>query len=376
MSASCDFYPASDGPLRLDLALQGGGAYGAFTWGVLDRLLDEPDISIEGISGTSAGAMNGAMLKCGHVQGGRAGAKALLARFWQSVGALGAVLTPFDPPAVDVGVHFDLAWREVVTRIWSPYQLNPFNINPLRWLLEQLIDLEALRDHDDPLRLFVTATNVNTGRPRVFECHNLSIDALLASASLPFLFQAVEIDGEPYWDGGYAGNPVLAPLVYKSRADDVLLVQINPVRRDGTPRTAADIVNRINEITFNASLIAELSAISLATELCQSLDAPDNPFCRLYLHMIGMPHPEAADWPGKMSLDLAFYERLHDLGFTAAEEWLSANKSAIGRQSTIDIRGDTLYIHGRHEAPMAVGLTVTPPQTGPLSPAGQTGAPH
>ena len=337
---------AKSSRLTLDLALQGGGAYGAFTWGVLDRLLEEPDLEIAGVSGTSAGAMNGAMLKCGYTRGGARGAQELLRRFWESVGRIGAVLTPFDPPQVDVGLHLDQAWRDVVTRVWSPYQLNPFNLNPLRDLLAGLVDPDALRARAGPMRLFVTATNVHTGRPRVFATGELSIDVLLASASLPSLFQAVEIDGEPYWDGGYAGNPVLSPLVYLSQADDILIVQINPVRRATTPRTAGDIANRINEITFNSSLIAELSAIRLATGLAGGLphDAA-NPFQRLYLHLIGMPHPDGVAMPDKLSLDMAFFRQLHAGGRDAADRWLTANKDALGVRSTLDIEDDTLYIH-------------------------------
>jgi len=336
--------------LALDLALQGGGAYGAFTWGVLDRLLEEEDVSIEGISGTSAGAMNGAMLKCGYTRGGRRGARELLERFWESVGRIGAVLTPFDPPPGDVGLHLDQAWRDVVTRIWSPYQLNPWNINPLRWLLEELVDEAALTARSGSMRLFVTATNVHTGRPRVFEGRDLSIDALLASASLPSLFQAVEIDGAPYWDGGYAGNPVLAPLVYHSRADDILIVQINPMKREATPTSSSDIANRINEITFNSSLIAELSAIRMATELSRHLPARNNPYNRLFLHLIGMPHPDGVEMPDKLSLDVNFFRRLRDEGRGAAQTWLAANKEAIGVHSTLDIEDDTLYIHDLHMA--------------------------
>ena len=375
--------PAHSRGLALDLALQGGGAYGAFTWGVLDRLLEEEDIAIEGISGTSAGAMNGAMLKCGYARGGRRGARELLSRFWESVGRIGAVLTPFDPPPTDVGLHLDQALRDVVTRIWSPYQLNPWNLNPLRWLLEDLVDVAALTGQSGSMRLFVTATNVHTGRPRVFEGRELSLDALLASASLPSLFQAVEIDGEPYWDGGYAGNPVLAPLVYHSRADDILIVQINPIKRDTTPRSSSDIANRINEITFNSSLIAELSAIRMATELSRHLPPranANNPYHRLFLHLIGMPHPDGADLPDKMSLDLNFFRQLRDEGRAAMQGWLAANKDAIGLRSTLDIEDDTLYIHDiqapreRGQRAAAAKLTVkAPPGAGAAS--GASGEP-
>jgi NTE family protein len=249
-------------PLPIDLALQGGGAHGAFTWGVLDRLLEEPGLRIEGISGTSAGAMNAAVLAAGHATGGSQGARSALENFWHRV-SRAALLSPIRRSPLDVlmgrwtmdtspvFLAFDL-----VARLFSPYDLNPGGANPLREILAECVDFTRVAQ--SPIRLFVTATNVRTGRGRVFRNAALTPDVLLASACLPTLFQAVEIDGEAYWDGGYAGNPTMTPLVRECASSDTVLVQVNPVERPGTPRSARDIINRVNEVSFNATLLKEL----------------------------------------------------------------------------------------------------------------------
>lgn len=241
----------------VDLALQGGGAHGAFTWGVLDRLLEEPWLRIEGISGTSAGAMNAAVLVDGYAEGGAEGARARLEQFWESV-SRAALLSPFRRTPLDVmlgrwtidtspmSIAFDLA-----ARIFSPYDLNPRGANPLREILAEHIDFKRVAHA--PIKLFVTATNVRTGRGRIFRNAELTPDVLLASACLPTLFQAIEIDGEAYWDGGYAGNPTITPLVRECNSSDTILVQVNPVDRPGTPRSAREILNRINEVSFQCS---------------------------------------------------------------------------------------------------------------------------
>jgi NTE family protein len=229
----------------IDLALQGGGAHGAFTWGVLDRLLDEHELQIEGISGTSAGAMNAAVLASGYAAGGTVGAKSALEQFWRRI-AWSAQFSPFRRTPLDIVlgrwtldmspafVAYDLA-----SRLLSPYDLNPQGANPLRDMLVESVDFGQLAG--SPICLFVTATNVRTGRGRVFRNAELTPDVLLASACLPMLFQAIEIDGEPYWDGGYSGNPTITPLVRECTSSDTLLVQVNPVERPGTPRSARDI---------------------------------------------------------------------------------------------------------------------------------------
>ncbi|MEC9344090.1 MAG: patatin-like phospholipase family protein, partial [Pseudomonadota bacterium] len=243
--------PGGQSTKTINLALQGGGAHGAFTWGVLDRLLDEERLAFEGVVATSAGAMNAAVLAYGLTEGGRKGAQSALANFWRRV-SHAAALGPLQPTLLEkltgaralenspAFLMFDL-----VTRTLSPYQFNPFNFNPLRNVLEQSIDLEAVRSAKCPLKLHLCATNVRTGKVKVFANNDISVDAVMASACLPFLFQAVEIDGEAYWDGGYMGNPAIFPLIYACDTPDVLVVHINPIERMELPKTAFDIMNRI-----------------------------------------------------------------------------------------------------------------------------------
>lgn len=314
----------------LRLALQGGGAHGAFTWGVLDRLLDEDDLVFPSISGASAGALNGAMLVCGYAEDGRAGAQKALARFWDGVAGIGALIAPLQTrqkgPATDFGLpHAEM--MKTMMRMWSPAQFNPFNLNPLRTLLEDLIDIEALRNSRS-MRLYVAATNVETGEPRIFSGSDFSIDALMASACLPFLHHAVTIDGVAYWDGGYSANPPLAPLIGDEALDpdsrEILLVQINPERRRGTPSTASDIMHRVNEITFNASLLAELRAIE-AMQRRATNGAGSEIWNPLRLHRIAL-HDEVADATAASaaSLDGAFHRELRDHGRRAAERWIAS----------------------------------------------------
>jgi NTE family protein len=239
-------------PVLVDLALQGGGAHGAFTWGVLDRLLEEPWLQIDGISGTSAGAMNGAVLADGHAAGGAEGARAALEGFWRNV-SRAALLSPLRRTPLDVLLgRWTLDYSPVfvamdlASRLFSPYDLNPRGSNPLREILGETVDFERLAQA--PIKVFVTVTNVRTGRGHVFRNSAITPDVLLASACLPTLFQAVEIEGEAYWDGGYSGNPTITPLVRECKSHDTILVQINPVERPGTPRTARDILNWLNEV--------------------------------------------------------------------------------------------------------------------------------
>src|SRR4051812_12720060 len=243
-------------PMLVDLALQGGGSHGAFTWGVLDRLLEEPRLRIDGISGTSAGAMNAAVLIDGHVQGGAEGARTALEAFWASV-SQAARFSPFQRSPLDVLLgrwsldHSPLyVTMDIMARLFSPYDLNPGGTNPLKEILASSVNFERLAQ--SPIRLFVTATNVRTGRGRGFRNAEITPDVLLASACLPTMFQAVEIDGELYWDGGYAGNPTITPLVRECTASDTIVVQVNPIERPGSPRTAREILNRLNEVSFNA----------------------------------------------------------------------------------------------------------------------------
>ena len=335
--------PRSQRPhAAIDLALQGGGSHGAFTWGVLDRLLDDTTLPIAGISGTSAGALNAAVLATGWASGGRSGAQAALRAFWLDVAGQSTALGGcFGAPAGIAGFNLDMnpfyAWTQQFTRWFSPYQFNPLGSNPLRQVLQRHVQPQVLRH--GPLALFITATSVQTGQPRVFDRQDLSIDALLASACLPQLFRAVEIDGQPYWDGGYSGNPALWPLIYNTEALDVLLVKINPLLRPGTPDTAEEIADRINEITFNAGLVGEMRAIAFVQKLVDEGRVEPGEYKNLRLHMVadeeGLAPLTASS---KLNTERAFLEALHALGRAAAERWLHAHRASVGVRSTLDLR--------------------------------------
>jgi NTE family protein len=331
-------------PPSLDLALQGGGSHGAFTWGALDRLLEEDGtLALQGVSGTSAGALNAGVLASGYAAGGAAGARRALDAFWLDVaagqGCFGAGAAAWPMPGL-AAFNLDLnpwyAWFTQFTRLASPYQFNPLDLNPLRMVAERHVDVDALRR--GPLAVFVTATAVRTGQPRVFSGAELSIDALLASACLPQLFRAVQIGGQPYWDGGYSGNPALWPLIYNTPSLDILLVKINPLVRPGTPDTAEEIADRVNEITFNAGLVGEMRAIAFVQRLVAEGRLDGTRYKNLRLHMIGDEKGLAPLHPSsKLNTDRRFLESLRDLGRAAATRWLAAHRGDIGRRSTLDV---------------------------------------
>jgi NTE family protein len=330
---------ASSGPVAIDLALQGGGSHGAFTWGVLDRLLDDESLALDGLSGTSAGALNAAVLATGFAEGGRAGAQAALQAFWLDVSGNASCLGA--PGAGIAGFNLDwnplYAWFNQFTKAFSPYQFNPLGLDPLREVVTRHVRPQVLRS--GPLSLFITATSVKTGQARVFDHHDLSIDALLASACLPQVFQAVQIDGEPYWDGGYSGNPALWPLIYNTRSTDILLVKINPLERPGTPDTAAEIADRVNEITFNAGLVGELRAISFVQRLLAEGRLDQGAYKNLHLHMVSDDAGLAPLHPSsKLNTDRAFLLALRDMGRAAAERWLVAHRADVGHRSSLDIQ--------------------------------------
>lgn len=325
----------------INLALQGGGAHGAYTWGVLDRLLQEESLTIEGISGTSAGAMNAAVMVSGYAQNKRDGARAALENFWRRISESGT----FSPLQ---GISFLSMWNldwspayfglDMLSRLFSPYDLNPLNFNPLRDVLEKTLNVEALQDCH-AMKLFIAATHVPSGQARVFKGKEVTIDAVLASACLPFLFQAVEIDGEPYWDGGYMGNPVIWPLIYETKCEDVLLVQINPLHRPGVPRSASEIINRMNEINFNASLIAEMRAIDFVKRLIDDGKLDRKQYKDMKVHLIYSPEElKELNASSKMNASWDFFLYLHGIGFDAADRWLRENLSAVNVKSTLDIR--------------------------------------
>jgi NTE family protein len=325
----------------IDLALQGGGAHGAFTWGVLDRLLEEPWLCIDGISGTSAGAMNAAILVHSFARGGAPQARAALEGFWRKVSDA-ALLSPFRRTPLDVLLG---RWTldnsplfvaaDMMARVFSPYDLNFLGANPLRDILSETIDFAHLSD--GPIKLFVTATNVRTGRGRVFRNDDLSPDVLLASACLPTLFQAVEIDGEAYWDGGYSGNPTITPLVRECRSHDTILVQINPVERPGTPRSARDILNRVNEVSFNAVLLKELRMIALLRKVAQSGDDESANWARMRIHRIASGAMVDLGYSSKLNAEWDFLIMLRDEGRRAAETFLSTHGDDLGKRSSLDL---------------------------------------
>ncbi|OFX06277.1 MAG: alpha/beta hydrolase [Alphaproteobacteria bacterium RIFCSPHIGHO2_12_FULL_63_12] len=331
------------GVKTVNLALQGGGAHGAFGWGVLDRLLEEDGLSFDGVSATSAGAMNAALLAYGLAAGGRDGAKSVLENFWRKI-ANTAMFSPLQPTLFDRMMHNHslemspaFMMMDIMTRVFSPYETNPFNYNPLRKTLEQIVDFERLRA-ESPIRIFLSATNVRQGKVRVFKNDEITADAVLASACLPFMFQAVEIEGEPYWDGGYMGNPALFPLIYECKSNDIVVVHINPIMRSETPKTARDILNRINEISFNSSLMREMRAISFVTKLIDDETVPEGRMKRMFIHSI-----ENEDFMRKLGVssklnpDWEFLTHLRDIGRESAQNWLDRNYDDIGRRSTVDI---------------------------------------
>jgi NTE family protein len=332
------------GHKKINLALQGGGSHGAFTWGVLDYVLEDARLDIEAITGTSAGAMNAVVLAQGYLHGGRKGARASLARFWRSISDA-AVLSPIARRTFDAFFHgwpingrIAQYWGDLLTRMASPYELNPLNLNPLRDHLEKNVDFTKVRALTE-LKLFVAATNVRTGRIKVFEGHELTADHVMASACLPQLFQAVEIAGVPYWDGGYMGNPALFPLFYKTATPDIVIVQINPIERERIPRTPQDIQDRLNEITFNGALMGELRAIDFVNRLVDSGKLSRDHYMRPFVHRIdGGDALEQFPASSRLDASFALISALHDLGRKSAQQWLDQHYESIGKEGTLDLR--------------------------------------
>lgn len=328
-------------PKRLNLALQGGGAHGAFTWGVLDALLEDQDIEFEGFSGSSAGAMNAVVFANGWMKGGRDGARQGLAKFWTELGKH----MPWGLMTRRKGDSISLSPASRMMASWagnfSPAQLNPFELNPLRDLLVEQIDFEQLRKRS-PFKLFVGTTQVNTGKLRVFRESELTVDVLLASACLPKIHHAVEIDGEPYWDGGYSANPAVFPLFYECDSRDVLLVLLNPLQREGTPHTVAEIETRITDLAFSANFMREMQMISSATQYAASSlslrGRLEKRLLALRLHMIDASKLESLIRSDtKLLAEGRFLQLLHDQGLERAAVWLRDCTVDIGHRSSIDV---------------------------------------
>jgi NTE family protein len=329
----------------INLALQGGGAHGAFTWGVLDRLLEDERIGFDGISATSAGAMNATVFSYGMAAGGREGARKALAGFWRRI-SHAASQSPLQPTPLErmFGNHSmahssAFVFFDFMTRLLSPYEFNPLNLNPLRQVLLDSVDFDALGRKTCPIKLFLSATNVRTGKVKVFDNSEIGVDAVLASACLPFLFQAVEIDGEAYWDGGYMGNPPIFPLIYNCTSDDVLVVHINPMRRDELPRSATDILNRINEISFNSSLMREMRAVQFVTRLIDDGSVVNSSLRRMRIHAVAADDVMSKlGVASKLNADWKFLTGLRDTGRDRADSWLDAHFDRIGVESTVDLQ--------------------------------------
>ena len=354
----------------LNLALQGGGSHGAFAWGVLDALLEDGRIELEGLSGTSAGAMNAVALAHGFAQtqgkpkaDSREAARASLASFWNGIVNMGALSeaqrAPFDLLFGGLGVENSPAgqWAtqltDTITNFWSsavtqsfqnvsPYQSNPLDINPLKGFLERQIDFEALAQCES-LKVFVVATQVSSGKAEVFSGKRLTADAVMASACLPMLFKAVEIEGSHYWDGGYSGNPAIHPLIYNCTSRDIMLVQINPIKRDKLPTTAAEIMDRMNEITFNAALIAEMRAIDFVKRLIAQGKLDASHYKDVLLHRIdGGALLDSYSAASKISTKSSMIHALRDLGRDTTQAWLKKNFSALGVSDTVNLARDYL----------------------------------
>jgi NTE family protein len=327
--------------ILVDLALQGGGSHGAYTWGVLDRLLEETWLGIDGISGTSAGAMNAAVLVDGYSKGGADGAHTALSGFWRKVAEVGR-FSPLQRNPVDVLLG---RWTldnspvfvlmDMMSRLVSPYVVNKKGSNPLRDILTELVDFERLAQA--PIKLFVTATNVATGRGRVFRNRDLTPDALLASACLPTMFHAIEINGEAYWDGGYSGNPTITPLVRECASRDTILVQINPVERKGTPRAASEILNRLNEVSFNSVLLKELRMIALLRQVANPGDTEGAQWAGMRIHRIASEMITELGASSKLIAEWDFLCLLRDEGRRSAQVFLERHAEDLGRRSSLNL---------------------------------------
>jgi NTE family protein len=328
---------------RINFALQGGGARGAFTWGVLDQVLAEPLLEIEAIAGTSAGAMNAAVAAYGLIAGGREKARELLQEFWHKV-SLVARMSPLQPTFIDrmMGPS-NLAFSptflalDYMTRLFSPAQLNLFDINPLRDIVEEIVDFDAVRKNRQ-LKLFINATHARSGKRKVFRTHEMTLDMIMASACAPFIFKTVYIDGEPYWDGSYCGNPAIAPLIEHTGCRDIVIVQINPLTLEEVPTRASDIMDRINEISFNGSLMREMHEIDFVNRLVREGKLQDKSYQPIHVHMIEAQEIMAGlAATSKLNADWEFLCYLRDTGIQSALEWIEGNYEAIGKHSSVDV---------------------------------------
>jgi NTE family protein len=334
-----------DGTKIVNLALQGGGAHGAFTWGVLDRLLEDNKLGFEAISGTSAGAMNAVVMADGYVRGEAEGARERLEEFWRAVsressyGISGSQRTVLDSLFGFWNVpSFPSFFMDFFSHFTSPYDFNPLNINPLKDILEDLVNFDNV-NKCEAFRLYISATRVRDGKIEVFRNGKITADAVMASACLPYLFRAVEIGDEAYWDGGFMGNPALFPFFTETKTEDILLIQINPIERPDVPRKAHDIVERVSEITFNASLLREFRAIDFVNRLLDSHNIDSEKYKRNRLHRIDASE-ELSKFGASSKMDTSwrFFKELHDIGRKAAEDFFKTDYQYVGEKETLNLR--------------------------------------
>lgn len=328
---------------KIAIALQGGGSHGAFTWGILERLLEENLLDIRGLCGTSAGAMNAAMVAYGLHTGGSEGAIRMLEKFWRKV-SHASLFSPMQPTWFDHAGHpadwmfsWGFHWFNFMTQTFSPYQFNPHDINPLRDILLDLIDFEELRKSET--RLFVCATNVKTCKPKVFQLHEMTVDALLASACLPQLYKAVEVNGAYYWDGGFMGNPPIYPLIDHTDSNDILLLKVNPVTIEEVPTTVSEIQDRINDISFNSSLMAEMRMVYFKEKIFKMGINLRGRLRKIHFHEISADHAmKDFSLASKFNASWTFLQTLRNLGRQSANQWIESHYKQVDKESSIDIR--------------------------------------
>lgn len=344
---------------KVNIALQGGGAHGALAWGILDALLEDGRIEVEGFTATSAGTMNALAFVQGMQEGGTDGARKKMEEFWWEISKAGAIFSPVHGNPVErmLGLGsgenpFSYFMFDAMTRLFSPYQFNPLDINPLRTVLENVINFDQIKQCNK-VKLFVSTTNVRTGKVKIFRNDDITIDVAMASSCLPFLFKAVEIGGEHYWDGGYSGNPALYPLFYQTESSDIILVHLNPLYREEVPVTAPDIMNRLNEITFNDSLLKELRAIAFVKKLIEH-DMIRDEYKHMYKDLL--VHPVRADdmmkdfsVASKFETDWDFLVKLRDVGRVGMKLWLETHFDNIGKKATVDLHEEFLAEKGQEK---------------------------
>ncbi len=347
------FEPQAIVTKKINIALQGGGAHGAFGWGVLDKLMEDGRVDVEAMSATSAGAMNATVFAYGFMKGGRDGARECLELFWRRTSDAGKMSSPVQSTPIDAWLRAfgmnpePIAYRafEMMTHMMSPYEFNPLNLNPLKTLLTDTVDFDELRK-SATTKIRLCATSVRTGKPRIFKNEEISPEAVLASACLPLVFQAVEVDGEHYWDGGFIGNPAIYPLIYDSGSSDILIVHINPIVREELPKRSADIMNRVNEISFNSSLMREMRAIAFVSKLIDDdwiRPEMKDRLSHVLMHAIRSDDVMSAfSVASKFNTDWDFLTHLRDLGREATALWLDTHFDDINVRSSVDVRGEYL----------------------------------